>query len=370
MTEAKRSRTWLVVAIALIVALVGGGFASASVVLVAGIAASSGDASSMLCGTPTTPQAPTSTQDEQVDNARAIDQAAQDVGLSGQASRVAIIAAYGESTLFNLDYGDNATNPDGSIADSLGLFQQQPSQGWGTVAQVMDPIYAATSFLAGPGHDGRGGLMAVSGWVAMEPTRAIHLVQINADPNHYARYYAAADAIIAAAGIDISRPGSTAPGSAGGGAPTAEAACGELGQNVVSPDGWSAPSNDPVTSNSGPRVDPITGEDKYHWGIDYSAGCGTPIYAANGGEVTLVDTEPWGAWEVRVDSGDGYVTRYVHMFEEGIFVDEGDQVAAGEQIAVSGNSGHSTGCHLHFEIFLDGENIQPELVLAQAGLPT
>lgn len=369
MTDTKRSGAWIAIAIAVIVALVGGGF-SASVVLVAGIAASTGDAASMLCGAPTTPQAPTSTQDEQVDNARAIDQAAQELGLSGQASRVAIIAAYGESTLFNLDYGDNATNPDGTIADSLGLFQQQPSQGWGTVAQVMDPVYAATSFFAGPGHDGRGGLMAVSGWSAMEPTRAIHLVQINADPNHYARYYAAADAIIAAAGIDISRPASAAQTGTGTAPAGESAACGELGQNVVTPYGWAAPSNDPVTSNSGPRLDPITGEAKYHWGIDYSAGCGTPIYAANTGEVTLVDTEPWGAWEVRVDSGDGYVTRYVHMYEDGIFVDEGDQVTAGEQIAVSGSSGHSTGCHLHFEIFLDGENIQPELVLEQAGLPT
>lgn len=315
--------------------------------------------------------------DEQIENARLIDAAAASLGLSGQASRVAIIAAYGESTLFNIDYGDGAINPDGSVADSLGLFQQQPSQGWGTVEQVTDPTYAATSFFLGSGHDGRGGLVAVGGWQLMEPTQAIHLVQVNADPNHYARFYSAADQIIAEAGVDVDRDGAYTYGSALGGGEgepptgidTSLTPCGPLGQNVVGPEGWAAPSNDPITSASGMRADPINGSLKMHWGVDYSAGCGTPIYAANGGVVSLVDVEPLGAWEVRVDSGDGYVTRYVHMEDDGIFVEEGDEVAPGEQIAVTGSSGWSTGCHLHFEIFVNGENVQPETILAEAGLP-
>lgn len=147
--------------------------------------------------------------DEQLKHARIIDQTAADLGLPGTASVVAITAAFGESTLYNLGYGDEGhgvTNPDGSPTTSKGLFQQQTSTGWGTVEQVMDPVYATTSFLIGPKHNGPGGLVSVQGWESMERTMAIHKVQKNADPLHYARSYAHADKIVEIIGVDVNRP--------------------------------------------------------------------------------------------------------------------------------------------------------------------
>lgn len=147
--------------------------------------------------------------DEQLNNARIIDQTAADLGLPGAATIIAITAAFGESTLYNLNHGDEddgVTNQDGSPTTSKGLFQQQTSTGWGTVEQVMDPVYATTSFLIGPQHNGTGGLMSIQGWESMERTQAIHLVQRNADPLHYTRSYANADEVIRIIGADTNRP--------------------------------------------------------------------------------------------------------------------------------------------------------------------
>lgn len=150
------------------------------------------------------PLATGSILEQQLANAKAIDQAAQKVGMSGAASRIAIITAVGESDLINLDYGD-AAGP-----DSKGLFQQRPSQGWGTIEQVMNPEYAATSFLIGPQRDRKAGLISIPGWEQMDPSAAIHAVQRNADPNHYTRFVNRAEAIIAKAGINIGRAGTDA----------------------------------------------------------------------------------------------------------------------------------------------------------------
>ena len=85
-----------------------------------------------------------------------------------------------ESTLRNLDYGDR---------DSLGLFQQRPSMGWGTPAQVRDPAYAAAAFYGGPASPTRNrGLLGVAGWESMPLTVAAQAVQRSAFPNAYARW--------------------------------------------------------------------------------------------------------------------------------------------------------------------------------------
>lgn len=147
---------------------------------------------------------------EQVKNAKLIDAAAQKAGFSGKASRIAIITAYGESTLFNLDYGDQVNgvrNADGSLATSFGLFQQQTSQGWGTKEQVMDPEHATLSFLLGPKHDGKSGLSAVLHWEdSSYISSVIHSVQRNSDRDHYTKFVGPADSVIKEAGIDVSRP--------------------------------------------------------------------------------------------------------------------------------------------------------------------
>lgn len=122
---------------------------------------------------------------EQLANAAAIINTASLLKLPAAAQVLGVQAAIGESSLVNLTYGDGAINPDGSVADSIGLFQQQGS--WGTVEQRMDPPTAARLFFER--------LVTVPRWEQLEPSIAINAVQINADPFHYVQYRAAATAI-------------------------------------------------------------------------------------------------------------------------------------------------------------------------------
>jgi hypothetical protein len=85
-----------------------------------------------------------------------------------------------ESGLRNLDFGDR---------DSLGLFQQRPSQGWGTPAQILDPTYAATKFYQK--------LIAVPGWRQLPLTVAAQRVQVSAYPDAYAKWEPDARAVVA-----------------------------------------------------------------------------------------------------------------------------------------------------------------------------
>lgn len=98
--------------------------------------------------------------------------------LSAHAITIGVATAIGESRLQNLDYGDTAG------PDSRGLFQQRASQGWGTVAQEMDPVQAATMFFQ---H-----LVRVPGYNSEDPSLAIHSVQGNADPTYYDQFWATA----------------------------------------------------------------------------------------------------------------------------------------------------------------------------------
>ncbi|MEC3979906.1 C40 family peptidase [Amycolatopsis sp. H20-H5] len=101
---------------------------------------------------------------------------------------IAVAVAIQESTLHNLDHGDR---------DSLGLFQQRPSQGWGTPAQIMEPAYAATQFYQ---H-----LTAVPGWQQMSLNDAAQTVQRSGTPNAYGQHENTAEAIVAAvAGVSCS----------------------------------------------------------------------------------------------------------------------------------------------------------------------
>jgi hypothetical protein len=108
---------------------------------------------------------------EQVANARTIAQVARDRGLPDRAVVIALATAQQESRLRNLDYGDR---------DSLGLFQQRPSQGWGTDAQVQDPVYAAGKF-----YDG---LVKVPNWKTGRLTEIADSVQRSAFPEAYAQW--------------------------------------------------------------------------------------------------------------------------------------------------------------------------------------
>jgi len=96
---------------------------------------------------------------------------AQQRGLSPRATTIAIATAFQESKIQNIDFGDR---------DSLGLFQQRPSQGWGTPAQVMDPVYSIGAF-----YDG---LVKVDGFETLEITDAAQQVQRSAFPGAYAQH--------------------------------------------------------------------------------------------------------------------------------------------------------------------------------------
>jgi murein DD-endopeptidase MepM/ murein hydrolase activator NlpD len=337
-----------------------------AIMIVASGSGSSAQAAPACPPANTVPTAPTDALTEQLANAKIIDDTASGLGLSGVATRVAIIAAIGESSLINLDTGDNAINPDGSVADSAGLFQQQPKTGWGTAEQVRDPIYATTSFLIGKAHDKTGGLVSIAGWETMEPTQAIHAVQINADPNHYAKYYAQADAIIAQAGIDATRPGLIDSGlpDAGdiGTAPDLDLDlggndCGTTGaNNGTGAQPLDMPYN--MTDNYGPRPVRVAGASTWHPALDlqnYPNPCGRPVYAVLAGTVTSSDR-----LTMSIASAEGFTVSYLHTHKTERLVDVGQTVTVGQQIAVVGNEAPSTGCHLDIRMNVTG-NTNPDV---------
>lgn len=114
-----------------------------------------------------------------------------------------------------------------------------------------------------------------------------------------------------------------------------------------------------LTSNFGYRVHPISGYTKLHAGVDFGTPIGTPIFAAGDGVVTRVGIMGGYGKVVDVQHNDGWSTRYGHLsgFASGLKV--GDRVKQGEVIALSGNTGRSTGPHLHFEIRKNGTPLNP-----------
>ncbi|BCT74720.1 hypothetical protein SCMU_05620 [Sinomonas cyclohexanicum] len=113
------------------------------------------------------------------------------------------------------------------------------------------------------------------------------------------------------------------------------------------------------TSGFGYRTSPLTGQvGEFHWGQDFAAACGTPVYAADSGVVRAAGWHPWGGGNrVEIDHGNGLVTTYNHML--GAAVKTGEPVEVGQVIGLVGSTGSSTGCHLHFETIRDGKYIDP-----------
>ncbi|MCG7755121.1 MAG: M23 family metallopeptidase [Nitrosomonas sp.] len=113
------------------------------------------------------------------------------------------------------------------------------------------------------------------------------------------------------------------------------------------------PSEMPVetdwfSSGYGYRIDPFTGKRAFHEGVDFTAEAGAPIKAAAGGVVIYSDRHPEYGNMVEIDHGDDLVTRYAHASTR--LVNLGEVVLQGQKIAEVGNTGRSTGPHLHFEI--------------------
>jgi len=234
---------------------------------------------------------------------------------------VAVATAMQESSLYNL--GNLGRRND---HDSLGLFQQRPSQGWGTPRQIMNPVYAATKFYER--------LLRVPGWQSLPLTEAAQKVQRSAAPDAYQKWQPEAQHLV---NVIATRLGIIQDCSAGTG-------------------DWVLPlpaGSYTLSSPFGPRWG------RFHYGQDMSAPTGTPILAAAAGTVTDagctsprcdIPGSPWMpgcGWRVNIDHGGGIVTRYCHAVR--LAVHPRQRVTAGQVIGWVGSTGHSSGPHLHFE---------------------
>jgi murein DD-endopeptidase MepM/ murein hydrolase activator NlpD len=276
----------------------------------------------------------------QMRNAAIIISTGSKLKLPPRAWVIAIATAMQESRLTNL--GDLGTRND---HDSLGLFQQRPSAGWGTPAQVRDPAYAATKF-----YDK---LKTVPGWETMSLTEAAQKVQRSAYPDAYAKHEPVATQVVNV----------LAHGAANAVGNSLAMTCASAGQIAAS--GWTVPVKAMV--GSGFR----TPQRPTHQGVDLIIGRYTPIHAAAAGVVSVVkcdetftgkldcnhDGYPGKGgcgWMVEIQHAGNVMTRYCHMVVRP-FVKVGQEVTAGEVIGRVGTSGNSSGPHLHFEVHLNND---------------
>lgn len=123
-----------------------------------------------------------------------------------------------------------------------------------------------------------------------------------------------------------------------------------------------APVIGPVGSGFGFRPDPISGRAALHTGLDFPADVGTPIQAAAGGLVLAVEWHAQYGQVLEIDHGRGLATRYAHLSR--VLVKAGDVVKRGQPVAEVGNTGRSTGAHLHFEVLVQGVPQDPARFLA------
>ena len=112
-----------------------------------------------------------------------------------------------------------------------------------------------------------------------------------------------------------------------------------------------------LSSNYGNRLDPFTGKRAWHNGVDFAGREGSDIFAVASGVVSWSGQRYGYGKMVEVAHGEGVTTRYAHNLENTVKV--GDMVRRGEVIALMGNSGRSTGPHVHFEVFKNGRPVDP-----------
>jgi murein DD-endopeptidase MepM/ murein hydrolase activator NlpD len=275
---------------------------------------------------------------------------------------IAIATALQESDLINLP-NLGARNDH----DSLGIFQQRPSQGWGTAEQIMDPAYSSTRFYE---H-----LVKVPNWESRALTDVAQAVQKSAFPDAYAKHEPLATQVVNALTGGAARAAAASLTGQG---------CAQPGEIAAS--GWTAPVVAPIVSGF------RTPERPTHDGVDLGASRGSPIRAASGGVVTLIrcqattDSGAWYGcdqdgspavhgcgWYVEIKHADTIITRYCHQLRPPI-VTVGQLVAPGQVIGVVGTTGNSSGPHLHFEVHIGGDRssagaIDPVPFMRDKGAP-
>lgn len=272
---------------------------------------------------------------QQVRNAAIIINVGAKLKLPPRAWVIAVATAMQESRLSNL--GNLGARND---HDSLGLFQQRPSSGWGTPSDIQKPEYAATKFYEK--------LKTVQGWEKMSLTRAAQAVQISAYPDAYAKHEPAATQMV----------NLLAHGAANAVGNSLSMSCAVAGQVAAS--GWTIPVKAEV--GSGFR----SPERPNHQGVDLIVSRYTPIVAAASGIVSVVkcDEDFKGrktcnvdgypgkggcGWMVEIQHAGKVMTRYCHMVQRPL-VHVNQKVAAGQLLGRVGTSGNSSGPHLHFEV--------------------
>ena len=242
----------------------------------------------------------------------------------------------------------------GSDHDSVNTFQQRWIAGWGTVAQLMDPVYAAEAFYRR--------LVSVPNWQAVPLTEAAQAVQISAAGGAYARWEPFARELSALLWPAAEALAVGLPGAGFGVCPSLPVAAGS----------WVRPTAGTVTSGYGPRGGTL------HAGVDIAGPRDTPVYAAADGTVLTAacssaycdrDGGPNLAGYgnlVELDHGAGVTTRYGHL--SAYTVSTGQWVRAGALIGFQGSTGNSTGVHLHLEVRRNGAPIDPLPWLAGHGV--
>jgi murein DD-endopeptidase MepM/ murein hydrolase activator NlpD len=271
---------------------------------------------------------------EQRRNAATIVAVGQQHGVPPYGWVVGVATAMQESGLRNLDYGDR---------DSLGLFQQRPSSGWGTPEQIRDPVASSEAFYGVASHTQNTGLVDISGWQQMALTVAAQAVQRSAFPGAYAQHEQTARSVVAELAGD-------AVNFAGLSQAALDCATGlAVAAGVVQ---FPLPTGTYIDQNNYGSSGGLWSS--LHTGNDYSAPCGTPVYAVTNGTVIIRRDQPWaGSQLVQVQTAPGKLTTwYAHLSR--VLVQDGQQVTAGQPIGQVGSEGNSTGCHLHLEVHPSG----------------
>lgn len=121
---------------------------------------------------------------------------------------------------------------------------------------------------------------------------------------------------------------------------------------------WPTPTSYRVSSHFNPnRLHPVTGRRSPHNGVDLATPIGTPIMSTGDGVIDRVGNHRYAGKYIDIDHGNAYKTRYLHLNK--ILVKRGDKVERGQKVALSGNTGRSTGPHLHFELHVNGRPVDP-----------
>jgi len=298
--------------------------------------------------------------EEQVRNGAIIIHVGQEMKVPPRGWVIGVATALQESWLTNLpDLGPRNDH------DSIGLFQQRPSQGWGTPEQLADPAYQSRKFFEK--------LVKIPNWLTLPLTVAAQQVQVSAYPDAYAKHEPLASRVVDALTGGASR-------AAGAEVALRCAAAGEIAAS-----GWTIPVRGPITSGF------RTPERPNHNGVDIGVPKGTPVHAAAAGIVLVAmcnahvgsvayscdrDGGVWVqgcGWYVDILHADRVITRYCHMMIRP-YVHVGDSVSAGEVIGLSGSSGNASGPHVHFEVHVNGDSsrygaVDPIPFMTQVGAP-